>query len=237
MPTSEKGILYLIPNFLDSSNSSKDLSAQVAETLNALDHFIAESEKSLRAFIKKILPEKSQPSIHIELLNEHTEAAGYKLLIKPLLEGKDIGLISDAGMPCIADPGHQVVKLCHQNNIKVVPLAGPSSILLLLVASGFSGQQFTFHGYLPYEKPDRQKKIKQMEKDAQKGYAQLFIETPYRNNQLLKEILEICSPETLLCAGVDLTAPTEQIIMKPISAWKKTSIDLHKRPAIFGIGR
>jgi 16S rRNA (cytidine1402-2'-O)-methyltransferase len=238
MTKTPKGILYLVPNFLDPENSRKDIPEQVVELLSSLNHFIAESEKSLRAFIKKLTPGKSQSDLKIGILNEHTQQKEYAELIKPLLEGNDIGLISDAGMPCIADPGYQVVRLCHQKNIRVVPLSGPSSILLLLVSSGFNGQQFTFHGYLPYEKPERIKKIKQLEKEARNtGYTQLFIETPYRNNQLLKELTENCLPDTLLCIGSELTAPGENIMMMPVAAWRKTETDLNKKPAIFALGR
>jgi 16S rRNA (cytidine1402-2'-O)-methyltransferase len=237
MQAKPPGILYLVPNFLDGSNTPAHLPVQVAEVISGIVYYIAESEKSLRAFVKKISPGKSQPELQIFLLNEHTPQSEYGALIRPLLEGADMALISDAGMPCIADPGYQVVRLCHARNIRVVPLAGPSSIILLLVASGFSGQQFTFHGYLPYEKPERQKKIKTMERELMQNYAQLFIETPYRNNQLFKELLDTCDGSLRLCLGISLTSPEERIEMKTIPQWRSINIDLHKKPVVFALGR
>lgn len=233
-----KGILYLLPNFLDETNTIEHLQPRVMDIAGNIFHYIGETEKNIRAYIKKILPDKIQSELKIELLNEHNANENLKNLIAPLLKGIDIGLLSDAGMPCIADPGYQVVRLCHERGISVVPLAGGSSILLTLVSSGFTGQQFTFHGYLPYDKVQRQKRIKQMEVDASvRNYTQLFMEAPYRNNQLLKELLESCDSKTVLCAGIALTSPKEKIITQSIAQWKKTSIDLHKIPVMFAIGK
>ncbi len=236
LPT--KGTLYLLPNFLDESNGMSHLAPRVAEVAGGITHFIGESEKNVRAFVKKILPEKVQAELQIMLLNEHNADGNTGALMAPLHKGKDIALMSDAGMPCIADPGYQVVRSCHEHGITVVPLAGASSILLTLVGSGFIGQQFTFHGYLPYDKILRQKKIKQMENDASiKNYTQLFMEAPYRNNQLLKELLDICESKTKLCAGIALTSPKEKIMMQSIAQWKKSIPDLHKIPVMFAIGK
>jgi len=232
------GILYLIPNFISESNDIGHLAPQVTGILKNLDYFIGESEKSLRALVKKAVPEKAQSELKIAILNEHNASESPEILIDPLLKGYDMGLCSDAGMPCIADPGYQLVRLCHQKNITVVPLAGASSILLTLAGSGFNGQQFTFHGYLPYEKNERHKKIKLMELEAQsKSYTQLFMEAPYRNNQLLKELITLCRPKTFLCAGIALTSPEEKIITQTIAEWKNSGIDLHKKPVMFGIGK
>ncbi|MCX6188120.1 MAG: SAM-dependent methyltransferase [Bacteroidetes bacterium] len=238
MQLQTKGILYLIPNFLDETNTVAYLQPRVADIVSSVNHFIGETEKNIRAFVKKVSPLKVQAELEIELLNEHNAEGNLRNLIAPLLKGKDIGLLSDAGMPCIADPGHQLVRLCHENGITVVPLAGPSSILLTLVASGFSGQQFTFHGYLPYDKVQRQKRIKQMEVDASvKNYTQLFMEAPYRNNQLLKELMEIGDSKTQLCAGIALTSPQERILTQSIAQWRKTTLDLHKIAVMFAMGK
>jgi 16S rRNA (cytidine1402-2'-O)-methyltransferase len=232
------GILYLFPNFLDDSNTVDQLPAQIIELAGPINNYIGETEKKVRSFVKKILPSKAQSDLKIELLNEHNADKDVQDLIKPLLKGEDMALVSDAGMPCIADPGHQVVRLCHAKNIKVVPIAGPSSILLTLVASGFTGQQFTFHGYLPYDKTLRQKKLKQMEIDAiVRNYTQLFMEAPYRNNQLLKELMEICDDRTVLSAGIALTSTGERIITQSISQWKREKINLHKIPVMWSIGK
>lgn len=238
MSITAPGILYLLPNFLDDSNTLGYLQPRVINIVSRINYYIGETEKNVRQYIKKVHPEKIQSDLKIELLNEHNAEGNIKSLIAPLLKGHDVALLSDAGMPCIADPGYQVVKLCHEKSITVVPLAGPSSIFLTLVASGFTGQQFTFHGYLPYDKIERRKKIKQMEIEAAtKNYTQLFMEAPYRNNQLLKDLLEICEPKTMLCAGIAITSPNEKIISQPISLWKKSTIDLHKMPVMFAIGR
>ena len=238
MHSKKQGTLYLLPNFLHAGNGADVLPAGVSHILQHTVHYIAESEKSLRALVKKLLPDKDQSLLQIVLLNEHTSDKVPSEWLKPLLDGHDMALVSDAGMPCIADPGHQVVRLCHSRNIRVVPVPGPSSILLLLVGSGFSGQQFTFHGYLPYDKNERRLRIQKMELDVQKtGYTQLFMDAPYRNMKLLQELIEYCKPGTLLCAGIDLTSEQEQIVMKPISEWKKQAPDMHKRPVMFAIGR
>ncbi len=238
MHSKKQGTLYLLPNFLHETNTSDMLPARVSGIMQGVTHYIAESEKSLRALVKKILPEKDQSTLQIELLNEHTADRVPKTWLKPLLDGYDMALVSDAGMPCIADPGHQVVRLCHEQHIRVVPVPGPSSILLLLVGSGFSGQQFTFHGYLPYDKAERKNRIQKMEMDVLKtGYTQLFMDAPYRNMKLLQELIEYCKPGTLLCAGIQLTSGDEQIVMKPLTEWKKQSPDMHKIPVMFAMGK
>ncbi len=238
MDPQARGILYLLPNFLDDTNTVSHLQARVTAIAGSLDYYTGETEKNIRAYVKKILPLKAQSELKIELLNEHNASGDLKNMIAPLLLGHDMALLSDAGMPCMADPGYQLVRRCHEMKITVVSLAGPSSIVLTLVASGFTGQQFTFHGYLPYDKALRQKKIKQMEVDATvRNYTQLFMEAPYRNNQLLKELLESCEGRTMLCAGIALTSPREQIITQSIGEWKKMKIDLHKIPVMFAIGK
>jgi 16S rRNA (cytidine1402-2'-O)-methyltransferase len=154
--------------------------------------------------------------------------------MKALLAGEDVALMSEAGCPGIADPGAEIVALAHKNNIQVVPLTGPSSILLALMASGFNGQSFTFHGYLPIDKLQRAKRLKELESLSERlNQTQIFIETPFRNNQLLDEVLKSCSSKTRLCVACNLTAPDEQIISRPVEQWRKTKVDFHKKPAIF----
>ena len=230
----KKGILYLIPTTLGDTAETADVIPQKITTIiHQLDEYIVENEKSARQYLKKIGTQKPLQEIVLHPLNQHTppqEISGY---LKPLSEGKNMGVISEAGCPGIADPGADVVSLAHERNIQVVPLVGPSSIFLALMASGFNGQSFTFHGYLPKERAERIKKIKELEKTAQKKQTQLFIETPYRNMHLLEDMLQSCAPSTLLCIACDVTLPTEFIKTKRISEWKKQLPDLNKRPSIF----
>jgi 16S rRNA (cytidine1402-2'-O)-methyltransferase len=171
------------------------------------------------------------------LLNEHTREQEISSLLKPLLDGNNVGLLSDAGCPGIADPGPEVISRAHQNSIKVVPLSGPSSIVLTIMASGFNGQNFAFNGYLPVDKNARSKKIRELEQLANKQYqAQFFIETPYRNNQMMEDLLVSLQAETRLCVGVNLTSPNEKVVTRTVAEWRKiTKPDLHKIPAVFGI--
>lgn len=230
-----KGILYLIPTTLgDTAETADVLPVKVNEVINSTDEYIVENEKSARQFLKKMGLKKPLQEIVLYPLNQHTEAHEVSAYLKNLNEGKNIGVISEAGCPGIADPGAEVVRLAHQQHIRVVPLVGPSSILLALMASGFNGQSFTFHGYLPKERPDRIRKIKELERTAgQKKQTQIFIETPYRNMHLLEDVLANCEGSTLLCIACDITLPTEMIQTKTVAAWKKALPDLNKRPAIF----
>ncbi len=167
-------------------------------------------------------------------LNKHTPEADVAAYLKPLEEGNDVGVLSEAGTPAVADPGALVVNLAHRKKIRVVPLVGPNSIILALMASGFNGQQFRFHGYLPIATPQRLKKINEIEQEAwQKGISQIFIETPYRNNQMLESLKKTCRPQTLLCVACDLTLPSEKVIVQNIAGWKKETADFNKKPAVF----
>jgi 16S rRNA (cytidine1402-2'-O)-methyltransferase len=229
------GILYLIPVTLGDDNISSVLPADVISIAQQLDSFVVESEKVARHFlstIKTVLPVRQ---LSLNLLNEHTEDKDVAALLAPLLAGKNIGLMSDAGCPGVADPGAKLVALAHQKGIRVVPLVGPSSILLSLMASGLNGQQFAFLGYLPVDKTQRNQKLKEIEKRSlSHKETQLFIETPYRNQHMLEAILSNCQPNTRLCVACDISLPTEMIVTKTISAWKNTTLpDLHKRPTIF----
>ena len=183
---------------------------------------------------KVFIPKKKQPDLKISVLNKHTEIAEHNEFIQPLLRGENIGLMSESGCPGIADPGAVIVKLAHEKGIQVVPLVGPSSILLALMASGMNGQSFAFNGYLPIDKNDKKQALKNFERLSQdKNQSQLFIETPYRNNKLMEDLLQILQPSTYLCVACDITLPTEYIKTKTVNEWKKEKADLHNRPCIF----
>lgn len=206
----------------------------IKRSIDFIDHYIVENEKTARKSIKIVQPEKKQSELVLFTLNKHTETKEHLAMIQPLLEGKNMGLMSEAGCPGVADPGAVIVKIAHDKGIQVVPLVGPSSILLALMASGMNGQSFTFNGYLPIEKEEKKTALKFLEKlSFDKNQSQIFIETPYRNNKLLEDLIQILHPETHLCVATDITLPTEYIKTKKINAWKKEKVDLHKRPSIF----
>lgn len=228
--------LYLIPTFL--SENTDVLSTGVLELVRSLDEFVVENEKSARHFLKSIHTKIDQDNLIFHLLNEHTSAKDISLLLETLKKKKDIGVLSEAGCPAVADPGAALVKLAHENNIRVIPLTGPSSILLALMASGMNGQSFIFHGYLPRDITQRRNKISVIEKDAlKKDQTQIIIETPYRNQQLLNDILKTCSNNTLLCIACDLTSKEEFVNTRTVIAWKKQIPDINKKPVIFLIGK
>jgi 16S rRNA (cytidine1402-2'-O)-methyltransferase len=210
------------------------LPATVQHQVERLDIFIAENEKTARRAIKKLGPGKSQPSLHFFILNKHTDPAEVSGFLEACKTGKDIGLLSEAGCPGVADPGAEVVKIAHSEGIQVVPMVGPSSILLAMMASGMNGQNFAFNGYLPIDKAARKGEIKNLEKIShEKNQAQSFIETPYRNNKMLEDLTQVLHPGTRICIACDLTLPTEFIVTKTAADWRKTKVDLHKRPTIF----
>lgn len=187
--------------------------------------------------LKKCAIEKTISEFTVVPLNEHTPKDEIESYLEFPLNGKNVSIISEAGCPAIADPGSDFVKLAHKRNLEVIPLTGPSSILLALMASGFNGQQFTFHGYIPKEQSDRIKKIKEMERLAHIGYAQLFMDTPYRNNHVMDDLLKSCATTTLLCVACNITCKDESIQTKTIESWKKNKPDLHKKPCIFVLGK
>ncbi len=229
------GNLYLIPSTLGENEPLEVLPISLKGAIEEIDDYIVENEKSARRFIKKVSPRKSQPDLNIQVLNKYTDPASLPSLLDPCLEGYDVGILSEAGCPGVADPGADVVRLAHQLNIRVIPLVGPSSVILALMASGLNGQSFAFNGYLPIETADRKRAIRNVEKHSRNsGQAQIFIETPYRNDKLMEEFLRTLSGDTLLCLAVDLTLPSELVITRPVSEWKQEKLpDLHKRPAIF----
>jgi 16S rRNA (cytidine1402-2'-O)-methyltransferase len=231
------GILYMIPSFLSEENTTV-IPDNTKKILFSLDHFIVENEKSARHFLKAAGYPKPLQQLHLQVLNEHTKPEEIPGLLKPLLAGMNAGIISEAGCPGIADPGSDLVKLAHEKNIDVIPLVGPSSILLALMSSGMNGQRFIFLGYLPREKSLRVKAIRELEKNCMtKNETQIFIEAPYRNAQLLDDILNTCNAETRLCIAVDLTSPSQLVKTLTIKEWKKRIPDIQKRPVVFLVGK
>ncbi len=228
------GKLYLIPTTLGEMQPEDVLPQTIKRSIDFIDHYIVENEKTARRFIKSVHPEKKQSELKLSLLNKHTEESDYLKMTDPLLNGMNVGLVSEAGCPGVADPGAVIVKIAHEKGIQVIPLVGPSSILLAIMASGMNGQSFAFNGYLPIDAGEKRNAIKQFERLSQeKNQSQLFIETPYRNNKLLDDLIQILNPQTHLCIACDITLPTEFIKTKTVNEWKKNKVDLHKRPCIF----
>ncbi|WJJ98270.1 SAM-dependent methyltransferase [Algibacter luteus] len=228
------GKLFLIPTTLGENEPLEVLPIKVKQTIERLDTFIVENEKTARRFIKKIAPEKSQPSLKIFHLNKFTDEAELPTFLYPCLNGFNVGLLSEAGCPGIADPGADIVKIAHEKSIKVVPLVGPSSILLALMASGMNGQSFAFNGYLPIDKGERKSEIKRLERlSFDQNQSQIFIETPYRNNKMLEDLTSILENNTNVCVACDITLTSEFIKTQTANQWKKNKVDLHKRPTIF----
>ncbi len=228
------GKLYLIPTTLGDNAPLEVLPISVKKIIELVDYYIVENEKTARRFIKKISSGKSQPNLKINLINKYTEQSELPSFLSPCLEGKSVGLMSEAGCPGIADPGADIVKIAHEMDIKVVPLVGPSSILMALMSSGMNGQNFAFNGYLPIDKNDRKSVLRDLERHSfERNQSQLFIETPYRNNKLLEDAFVSLHPNTRLCIACDISLPTEFIKTKMVREWKKNSVDLHKRPTLF----
>jgi 16S rRNA (cytidine1402-2'-O)-methyltransferase len=197
-------------------------------------HFVVEAEKTARKHLKALGVTTPIRELAMSTLNEHTKPADVAALLAPLLAGEDVGLISEAGCPAVADPGAQLVALAHERGIRVAPLIGPSSILLALMASGANGQCFAFHGYLPVDATEKAKVVKELEqRSRQRNETQVFIETPYRNNALLQQLRETLAPSTRLAVACDLTLPTETIVSRQVKDWPQDAPDFHKRPAIF----
>ncbi|RZJ34530.1 MAG: SAM-dependent methyltransferase [Flavobacterium sp.] len=228
------GRLYLIPTTLGEAEPADVLPQSIMRTIGFIDHYIVENEKTARRFIKSVAPEKVQAELKISVLNKHTEISEHNQMIAPCLQGINIGLMSEAGCPGIADPGAAIVKLAHEKNIQVVPLVGPSSILLAMMGSGMNGQSFAFNGYLPIDKSEKKLVLKTLERlSFEKKQSQIFIETPYRNNKMAEDLLQALQPSTLLCIAADLTLPTEFLVTRTIAEWKRSIPDLHNKPAIF----
>lgn len=226
--------LYLIPTSLGETNFDRILPAYNTEIVTALRFFIIEDVRTARRFLKKANSSINIDELTFFVLNQHTSPEELGEFLKPLFAGNDMGVLSEAGCPAIADPGADVVAIAQRNNFNVVPLIGPSSILLSLMASGFNGQSFAFAGYLPIQPTERAKMLRKLEARAySENQSQIFIETPYRNMKMLEEILQTCQPNTRLCIAADITLETEYIKTKTVKEWKKQLPELSKRPCIF----
>lgn len=232
-------MLFLIPAYLSEESPLEYFAPAIKEYILKTDYFFVENEKTARKVIKFFCPEKKQPDLKLFILDKYSENSDLREAQNLMKAGQDFGLLSEAGLPCIADPGNIIVKWCHENDIKVVPVNGPSSIILALVSSGFNGQEFTFHGYLPIDKSQKSQKIKFLETQVQKtGYSQIFMETPYRNNQLFEDLLKSLSPNTRLCIAANINHPTDEFIKTlSIKDWQKNKPELHKIPAVFVLGK
>lgn len=229
-----KGTLWLIPSMLGDTPADRVIPAYNIMVIGTLKIFIVEEIRTARRFLKKCIPEINIGELEFLVFNEHSDTVDLSPFIEPLMNGKDVGLLSEAGIPCIADPGSEIVKASHEHQIVVKPLTGPSSLFLALMASGFNGQNFAFHGYLPVDKKLRKKSLRELEKAIYANdQTQLFIETPYRNRQLVESILETCMDSTLLCIANLLTDNNEEIITRSIREWRKNIPDLNKKPSIF----
>jgi 16S rRNA (cytidine1402-2'-O)-methyltransferase len=228
------GKLYMVPNHLGNEQTNFTIPSEVANLSCRLRYFIVENLRTARRYLKLLDSQMDIDNSTFFVLDKHTGFKEYSSYLEPINQGHDIGIISEAGCPGIADPGAEIVKIAHQRGIQVVPLVGPSSILMALMASGMNGQNFAFNGYLPIDRNERLKAIKHLEtKSAKEKQTQLFIETPYRNETLALDLLKHCRPDTLLCIACNLTLPDEYVVTRPISAWKGKLPNIHKRPAIF----
>lgn len=229
------GTLYLIPVPLGPTPPAESLPVNVLTTIRPLRHFVVEQAKSARAFLKQVGTDTPLQSLQIEELNEHTKEDALARLLAPLRAGEGVGLLSEAGCPAIADPGADLVALAQRENHRIVPLIGPSSLVLALMASGLNGQRFAFLGYLPAKEAERAKSLRELEAESRKyRQTQIFIETPYRNRALLETMLQVCHPKSRLTIATDLTLPGESIVTRTIGEWKKQPApDMDRRPTVF----
>lgn len=234
-----KGVLYLLPNTLGDPVTANTIPPGIPAILDTITVYIVENLRNARRYLKLLDREIDIDRLLFHELNEHTPVQEIPGFLSEAMKGFHTAIISEAGVPGVADPGSAVVRLAHERGIRVVPLTGPSSILLSLMASGLNGQQFTFHGYLPINHPERVRKIRQMEQQMNKeGETQIFMEAPYRNDKLFSDIVETCQGSTLLCVAADITLESEYIRTRTVSEWrKKNRPTLHKRPSIFLLGK
>ena len=232
------GRLYLVPNLLGIVPPESVLPQRTLDVARTLRRFVVETPKAARQFLKTLGTTHALQTLQLSELNEHTPPDRVDALLAPAVEGEDLGLLSDAGCPGVADPGAALVAAAHRASVPVVPLVGPSAVLLALMASGMNGQAFAFHGYLPAKPAARVAALKSLDHAvARTGATQLFIETPYRNDVMIEAVLEACSPATRFCVAADLTLPSELILCRPIAAWRNARPALAKRPAMFLLGR
>lgn len=230
-----KGNLYLIPTTLGKTQSNNSIPEHTLEILRSLDVLVVENLKSTVKYLNWVGGTIPEYKIEFYHLHKNTPDAEVFSFLRPLNKGRNVGLISEAGVPAVADPGARLVKAAHNNNIRVIPLVGPSSILLALMASGFNGQEFAFHGYLPIDAKQREQKLIQLDGESRRhNRTQIFMETPHRNNEMLKSILKVVNPESRLCVATDLTLASEEIISKRVMEWEYApKVDLARRPSIF----
>lgn len=229
-----KGKVYLFPTPIADGEPKDFLPERNAALLEECDCFVVEELRTARRFLRKAGFKRNFDTVEFFLLNEHTKEEELDAMLQPLREGKCVGVMSEAGLPCVADPGAGFVRLCQREGFEIEPLVGPSSIMLALMASGFNGQSFAFAGYLPQEKAARAKRIRELETMAYKySQTQIFIEAPYRNNHLLESLLSVCRKETMLCIATEIGSSRARILSKPVSLWQKNGIDLNKRNTVF----
>ena len=237
MTKQKKGNLYLIPTPLAENSLDKLVTADLKSIVRNIDHFLVENVRTTRRFISSLKLDIEIDKLKFSVLDKKTSNEEISQLCSPLTRGVDMGVLSEAGCPGIADPGNLAVSFAHKNEIKVIPLVGPSSIFMALMSSGFNGQNFAFHGYLPIDKQERIKWIRGLENEVKKSkQTQIFMETPYRNMQVLADLLQVCKPFTRLCIARNITGTDELIATRSIEQWKKLTIELHKAPTIFLIG-
>ncbi|MFC2136642.1 SAM-dependent methyltransferase [Bacteroidota bacterium] len=228
------GVLYLIPSPIADSELEFTIPQEIKNIINTIDYYIVENVRTARRYLSRLKIEKSIDELHFFTLNKHTRYEEIPAFLQPIKDNHNIGLISEAGVPCVADPGGQIVKIAHSKNIKTIPLVGPSSIILALMASGLNGQNFSFVGYLPINKNQKIQAIKQLEKRSMlENQTQILIETPYRNNHMAEDLVKTLSTDTLLCIASEITSEKEFIKTKTIKEWKKNVPDLNKKPTIF----
>jgi 16S rRNA (cytidine1402-2'-O)-methyltransferase len=230
-----KGSLYLLPTTLGSFDAiEKSIPAHNLDVIHSLNYFIVENLRTARRFIRAEKHPNAIDELTFFELGKHTPAESVHTFLNPLLNGHPMGLLSEAGTPCVADPGSDIVNIAHQLRIRVIPLVGPNSVILALMASGFNGQQFVFHGYLPMEKNELRKRITEMEQAIRKdNQTQIFIETPFRNKKLMDALLTYCQKHTKLCIATDLTLASESVRTLSIIDWKKETVDINKKPTVF----
>jgi 16S rRNA (cytidine1402-2'-O)-methyltransferase len=234
MSSDAAGSLYLLPNMLGDTAAEAVIPAAALHRARSLDYFVAENPKSARAFLKRIGYPRPLQETRVERLDHNTRASDIGSLLEPVLAGSDAGLLSEAGLPAIADPGAALVRLAHERGVRVVPLSGPSSILLALSASGLEGQRFAFHGYLPVKQPELAAALKELERQSRRlNQTQIFIETPYRNDATLAAMLRVLGDDTLVCVAADLTLESETVRTRPAAQWRRHAPQLKGRPAVF----
>jgi len=232
-----KGKLFLIPTYLDECNSSDFIAPMVKEIVRNTSLYLVENVRTARRFVGSLKVGVDIQALRFELMDKDSKPVQVGVLLDEMIQLGDVGIMSEAGLPGLADPGNLAVSWAHKHRVQVVPLPGASAIQMALIASGFNGQQFAFHGYLPIDKAEQSKKLKQMESDANRtGYTQVFMETPFRNNQVLQALVATCAPNTLLTIAAGISGDRELIATQSIKSWSSALPDIHKIPAVFCIG-